>query len=109
MTKVDSSFICCCSRRTLNNITRVGVAGGLSWAGAMIAGFIPNTVGIGIGALVSGIANGLSTAFSWNDGKKTSLENRVTLLEKEIEVLKETIKTNGIFLEKNPLLNIKIG
>lgn len=75
----EGSYHWCCKSRGLRNAWRVSIAGGLSAMGAMIAGYVAPPHGTAVGAMISGIANGLSTWFMWEvapDLRIAALERR---------------------------------
>lgn len=66
----------CLDSRIRDNLLRVFAAGGLSFAGAVVAGLVPTTWGIIGGAALSGIGNGASTYLAWEKENKKLIEAR---------------------------------
>lgn len=66
----------CLDSRIRDNLFRVFAAGGLSFAGAVLAGLVPTTWGIIGGAALSGIGNGASTYLAWEKDNKKLIEAR---------------------------------
>ncbi len=63
--------------RTERNLARVTLAGGLSFAGGCVSGFVPSIAGITAGGIISGVGNGVSTWLAWEKKKDHLLESRI--------------------------------
>lgn len=85
-------FIYAHTTRSVRNVLRVVIAGGITALGGLIQGDpkvaaafgLTIAAGVTFGAFVGGIGNGFSTWLSWEtdtDDRVAALENRVRLLE----------------------------
>jgi hypothetical protein len=66
----------CLDSRIRDNLLRVVGAGGLSFIGAMLAGFYPTTLGIIGGAVFSGVGNATSLYLSWETKNEKLIKAR---------------------------------
>lgn len=104
---VPSYKIPCLNSRLIRNLTRVGIAGGLSAAGGWVSGFIRTSGGILGGAILSGVGNGASAYFSWEKKRDRLIETRITedfpLIAEKVELLSSQMAHLNGFLETSDL------
>ncbi len=65
------------AKRLLYNFSRVFLAGSISAAGSLLSGLHPDVLGKIAGIFLSGLGNGLSTMFAWENKRSELIEIRM--------------------------------